>query len=601
MSLLKARLAEARAPRREVREGDDTTQVDAARATVVALAAAPVSHPDDEAPTPAAEREAQRQAKLGARYHETNQGNAVAAGLDVFIDQHGSARLALRRAGGRVDVLHAQASESLDHVRAKLAQATGKRASKEVAEGLLAIKRDEARGRRDVRRVHLRIAGDAQESVLLDMADDVGRLVRVASEGYQVEAQSESLFHRGAGVGTLPEPTQISDANEAARVLCKQLSHWGVNGDDQHLVLVWLVECLRPKTPKPILEILGPAGAGKSTLARNLASIVDPTVSGELPTVRLTEADVMAAASQRYTLHLDNASRLTPDEQDLLCRVATGGQISHRRLYEQHDVACVDVLAPVLITSISRVVTRSDARSRTISLRLDVVSGGYQSAQDVRTEFQQAHPRLLGAVCTLLAAGLARLRVVQGQRQYGHRLVDFEQLGEAIHQSLGRAPGWFGELMDGRRRTDAVAAAEDDPLLSTVLEVVNKRAASAKAGAMPPASKWATSPGWAASLDAQGGVSVAMTLGQLLSEVQVLRAWAGSGHVWDRPPANERALRGALEHRLPTLAALGWSLAFTSANNRSAAFFSCRQAARASVTGSPLAITGSATDPVTTP
>jgi len=48
--------------------------------------------------------------------------------------------------------------------------------------------------------------------------------------------------------------------------------------DEQILLLVYLVTALVPEIPKPILDIFGEKGSGKSTLMHMVRTLIDPAV-----------------------------------------------------------------------------------------------------------------------------------------------------------------------------------------------------------------------------------------------------------------------------------------------------------------------------------
>jgi len=502
------------------------------------------------------------------KVEEAERLKAAMSTLQLFFDQHGASRLQVHRDNGRLDVPLTESTDATDYIRSVLEGASDKRASREVIESVVSRLRTSARATGVIRTVHLRV-GNGADAVLLDMARPDGAVIHIDATGHRVQPQGDTLFLRGSGTGALPEPEQVTLA-DAVSTLQDYFSHLGIQAADDDVMLVLLADWIRPETPKPLLEITGTAGAGKTSAAVGLMHITDPTASGGLPSMRLTEEDVMAALQHRYGLHVDNANRLTADQQDLLCRICTGGVLMHRKLYEQGTVVAVTMLNPMTITGITPVITRSDARSRTIAITLKPRVTGIESAIDVRTKFEALHPRLLGAVCAILSAGLAGLNKVKSQRKYEHRLADFEQLGEAIHQARGWPPGEFGRIMAERRRTDAARVAEEDGLIAAIVKAIDKYQVHAVVRmAPPPARQWAKTVGATAWLDGTGNVFIAFTMRQLLKEVQHGMPF-GDG---DRVPGNEKALRHAITHKQPTFEALGWTVTLRNINDRSGVIF----------------------------
>jgi uncharacterized protein YcgL (UPF0745 family) len=483
---------------------------------------------------------------------------AAISALDVFYDFDNNARLCVTRPSGRRDVLMVDSEEASDYVREVLKTAIGKPVSAQHVESVISTRRALARQRGDMRVTPLRIASHAVGEVLIDLANPAGDVVRVHAGGYTIEHQGAVLFRRGGGTGELPVPTLGMGPSQAYGLHRQVMSTWGFSQADAPMLVVMVAEWLRPGTPMPLCELVGGAGTGKSTSAEALASMIDPTPRGPIPTCPINEKALMARVQDRHVLLFDNASKASASEQDLLCRAATGGGISDRRYYCQHETAQAVLLNPVITTSILPVITRSDARSRTLSFTLRPMQGGVKSAEDVRAALAAQRADLFGAACALLSTGLAGLAAVKGQRTYTHRLVDFEQLGEAIHQALGQPQGWFGDLLAARRKVDAQDLAEGDGVLKPLMDVLvdwTSKATSAK----PSARSWMKSPGWCAFIGPNGTPVVFATLPKLLKEIAFRPSPVEYGSPTYRPNTPQ-GLRNAIVLREPSFKALGWKV-----------------------------------------
>jgi hypothetical protein len=490
--------------------------------------------------------------------------HAAAAELDIYLDQQGAMCLDVTRNSGRVDCAYADGEDASDYIADKLHKATGRHPTSSALDRFMQIARVRARAAQKHKHVYNRVGVDRQDMVL-DLANEVGEVVRVNAAGYAVGHAGDIRFRRGSGCGELPYPAQMT-AMQGHSVLVEFLVGRGVQKADLAPLITKMVEDIRINCPNPILELEGNAGTGKTTTARDLISITDPSPAGDIPTTNMNERDLMAGSSSRYALMLDNRSKLSEDEQDLLCRVSTGGVLEARELYSQRTVVTVHIQRPLTITTITPVITRSDARSRTLGVKLQPLNRGYRSEQDIRDEFKKLHPQLLGAVCTLLSAGLAGLPTVKTQRLYTHRLADFEQLGEAIHQAIGHPPGWFGTELAARRKDDAEAAAEANPLLTAVLKAhASFRFSSIYAVPHQPSGRELLAKGacvWTANGKQIVFGTAAMWLKEIKSEFDV------PFYVLERGPKNERALRNALQHLQPTMKELGLELSVRKVTDR---------------------------------
>jgi hypothetical protein len=80
-------------------------------------------------------------------------------------------------------------------------------------------------------------------------------------------------------------------------------------GDEKDwlLLLSWLIAACQPQGPYPVLILQGEHGAAKSTTARLLRRLIDPS-SAPLRTPPREERDLIIAASNSWLLAYDNLS-----------------------------------------------------------------------------------------------------------------------------------------------------------------------------------------------------------------------------------------------------------------------------------------------------
>jgi hypothetical protein len=98
----------------------------------------------------------------------------------------------------------------------------------------------------------------------------------------------------------------------------------------------WLTAALRPTGPHPILVITGEQGSAKSTLARICRLLVDPH-SAPLRAEPKDNRDLMVAALHGWVQAYDNLSCMPDWLSNGLCRLVTGGGISTRGLFTNHE------------------------------------------------------------------------------------------------------------------------------------------------------------------------------------------------------------------------------------------------------------------------
>lgn len=506
--------------------------------------------PEDITPEPEQVGAARAQAGTGGKRSKGDLGSKtreVMCDLDFLTDQHGRLMYSYTIPTGRCEFVDAEFSTALDAVALRVAELTGTVPSHEVLRRELAPIRARARQQGNKIYIHNRTAPDGFGGYIIDIGNKAGDVVHVTALGWSVETNHEVAFRRGAAYGELHLPDSQKPPLQAWASLTDWLVARGVKANTVPSVIVMLCDWLRSDSPSPLAEIIAGAGAGKTTFATNLVTLIDPTTSGGLASTGINEEDVAAGASNRLVLAYDNAGGpLSDDAQDLLCKVATGTVLATRRLYTQGDEFAVQVLAPFIITSIVPVITRADARSRTVRVALSK-RGAFEGASEVEAKFKAIRPELTGALLTLLAAGLAGLPEARG-RTYTHRLVDFEQLGEAITVAVGWQAGQFQESMRNQRRDVAEETADATPVVVAVRKLVAELGAKAQPGSSPPSGSGRTVMHYA-YVDLHGTLHV----GVMLKELHIRSSAAGGGGMY----RNERSTRNALEVHAPTLAALG--------------------------------------------
>src|SRR5579872_5121171 len=138
---------------------------------------------------------------------------------------------------------------------------------------------------------------------------------------------------------------------------------------DWVLLASWLVAALSARGPYPVLVLHGEQGSAKSTTARVLRALVDPSTV-PLRSEPKEARDLMIAAKHGWMLAYDNLSHLVPWLSDAICRLSTGGGFGTRQLYTDEDEILFDAMRPVIIDGIEELATRGDLLDRSIILRL---------------------------------------------------------------------------------------------------------------------------------------------------------------------------------------------------------------------------------------
>lgn len=318
-----------------------------------------------------------------------------------------------------------------------------------------------ARYEGELQAVHIRVAGsDGRYWVDLCQPGN-SRAVEIDAQGWRIVERAPVVFVRSESMQPMPDPVHGSSIEALWSIA-------NVPPSMRPLVLVWLLDCLRPDTPFPGLELVGEQGCGKSTTAEALRRLIDPS-GCNLRSAPKSIEDVFVAAGQNHVVAYENISHLTAPMQDALAILSTGGGFAKRQLFTDADEHVINVRRPWLVNGISICVTQQDLVDRVISVECPVIEVRQSSSQQWQA-FEVALPGLLGALYSLAAAALRELPCVHLAKADRPRLVEFVTLGMAMHQSNGEDPGEFLAQFK-KTRIEAVARTLDaSPVACAVTE-----------------------------------------------------------------------------------------------------------------------------------
>jgi hypothetical protein len=280
---------------------------------------------------------------------------------------------------------------------------------------------------REPSRLYMRCA-QHQGALWLDLGDHTGRAVKVTAAGWTVEDEPPVLFKRTALTGALPEP---QDGGTLGGL-------WGwlnVSEKDRPLVAAELVARLFSDQPHVVLAIFGEHGTGKTTAVKVLVMLLDP---GPVP-VRKPPRDAdswVTAAAGSWVVGLDNLSDIPPWLSDSLCRASTGEGDVRRKLHTDGDLAVFSFRRCIIFDSIDVGAMAPDLADRALPVTLARIADKDRKDEEAFwPAWNEAHPKLLGAVLGLAAAVMARIPAIKLAKK--PRMADFARILAAVDAELG--------------------------------------------------------------------------------------------------------------------------------------------------------------------
>lgn len=311
--------------------------------------------------------------------------------------------------------------------------------------------------------VHLRTAGTAGEYFLDLAALGNSHAVRITPGAWEIVESPEAMFVRPESMQPLPEPIPGGFIDSLWKVA-------NVPEGSRLLVLAWLIECLRPDTPYPVLELLGEQGSAKSTTQTALRRLIDPNAC-DLRGAPKSVEDIFVSAGACCLVSYENVSHLPAPMQDAMCVLATGGGFAKRKLYSDSEESVISVKRPIVLNGIAAAVTAQDLVDRTLTIETPVITERLEVTA-LWQAFEAERPRLLGALLDIAAKTLAILPGMHLPADDRPRLVEFALLGMAVAKAVGKEPEDFLQEFNACRQESLSRTLDASPVAAAVVDLI---------------------------------------------------------------------------------------------------------------------------------
>ena len=319
-----------------------------------------------------------------------------------------------------------------------------------------------------VREVHTRIAFH-EDAIYIDLANDLYEQAKITKKGFEIVPSKLSpvRFIRTPRMAPMcrPEPggslLQLRDFINAE------------DDNDWILIVAWLVGAMHPNGPFPILLLQGEQGSAKSTIARLLIDLIDPSTI-PLCTSPRSERDLFISASKTRLLSFDNLSGISDQLSDAFCRMATGGGLATRSLFTDDSEKLFNSKRPVIINGIADLLTRHDFTDRSIVINTAPIPQNKRKPEkEIWEAWQKVKPLVLGALCTAISTALRTLDSIQLDSY--PRMADFARWVVAAEHDLPWEDGSFIKVYLENRASIIELGLEADPVGSSIMTLMGKR------------------------------------------------------------------------------------------------------------------------------
>jgi len=300
----------------------------------------------------------------------------------------------------------------------------------------------------------------SNDAIYLDLGDKHGRAVKITSAKWIVVKNPPTLFRRYIGQAALPKPVRGGDLRDLLRFL--NLS----DDKDQLLVLVWAVVSLIPDIPRPVLCFYGPQGSAKTTQAKMLRALIDPSAVESLDLGR-SPTELAQTLDHHAVPLFDNVTQLKHWQADRLCCAVTGGGFVKRKLYTDFDDVIMSFKRALLLTGINVPTTAPDLLDRCLLVGVERVPPEKRREEaKLWKEFYAARPRILGGLLKVLSRAMRNYPKIELSNL--PRMADFARWGAAVSAALGRPPDDFLKALSANAKSQLEEIIESDPVAQAV-------------------------------------------------------------------------------------------------------------------------------------
>lgn len=282
------------------------------------------------------------------------------------------------------------------------------------------------------RKVFLRAGVTDAGAYVIDLCNDEWQSIIVEPGKWSLDTAQTVAFRRASTNKALPVPLAAGAGN-----VDKLWQLVNVKESDRNMLLAWMLECFRPDTAYPVLELSAEQGSGKSSAQNVIRELIDPNAANLRGKPRSPE-DIFVSAHHSLMVSYENLSHLTDDMQDAFCILATGGGMAGRLLHTNLEESVMSAKRPVVMNGIGTLATRQDLvdRSNIVEL-LPFADTDRKTDTELKAMFDECKAEIFTGLLDLFAKALEILPKMQIDKL--PRMADFALFGSAVYAARGVA------------------------------------------------------------------------------------------------------------------------------------------------------------------
>jgi len=259
------------------------------------------------------------------------------------------------------------------------------------------------------------------------------KAVRIDENGWEVITNPPIIFRALAHQKDQVLPVKDGNIMKLLKFINIPEQEKGKLSDEQLLFLTSLVSKFIPGFPHPIDLFHGSQGSAKTTIAKIVKDLVDPSAI-EILSPTDDPREFIQLASHHWLISFDNLSRVSAQLSDALCRTITGSGFSKRELYSDDDDIIYNFQHTITINGINLAAERGDLLDRSLIIELQRLKF-FRDEKKFWRDFEKVKPEILGAIFDLVSSALKHIWKVPSCE--GLRLQDFARYGCAITRAIG--------------------------------------------------------------------------------------------------------------------------------------------------------------------